>query len=61
MDLLLLLIELDHVVLDELRLLDVLIENLVCDVLDQNRRENRDRRNGQQQNEHLQTLQSTIT
>ena len=60
----LLLIELDHVVLDELhlllRVLDVLIEKLVFDALDWDRRENWDRRKGQQKNEQLQTLQSTI-
>ena len=57
-------IELDHVVLDELhlllRILDVLIENLVRDALDWDRRENWDKRKGQQKKEHLNNLQATV-
>ena len=57
-------IELDHVILDELhlllRILDVLIENLVRDTLEWDRKENWDKRKGQQKNEHLKNLESTI-
>ena len=57
-------IELDHVVLDELhlllRILDVLIEHLVRDALDWDRRENWDKRKGQQKKEHLNNLQATV-
>ena len=57
-------IELDHVVLDELhlllRILDVLIENLVKDVLDWDQSENWDKRKSQHKNEHLNNLKATI-
>ena len=55
---------LDHVILDELhlllRILDVLIENLVHDALEWDHKENWDKRKGQQKNEHLKNLESTI-
>jgi len=57
-------IELDHVVLDELHLLlrirDVLINNLVIEVVEWDRKENWNKRKADQKDSHLKTLQSTI-
>ena len=57
-------IELDHVVLDELHLLlhfmDVLINNLVSEVVEWDRKENFNKRKADQKDSHIKTLQSTI-
>ena len=59
-----LLIELHHVIRDELhlllRILDVLIENLIRDVLQWDQKENRNKKKVQQKNTHLTNLQVTI-
>ena len=57
-------IDLDHVVLDELhlllRIMDVLINNLVIEAVEWDRKENFNKRKADQKDSHIKTLQSTI-
>jgi len=57
-------IELDHVILDELHLLlkilDVLIENLIQDALEWDKKENKIREKASKKNTHSTNLQTTI-
>ena len=57
-------VELDHVVLDELHLLlrvmDVLINNLVKEAVEWDKKENFNKRKADQKDNHVKTLQSTI-
>ena len=57
-------IELDHVVLDELhlllRIMDVLINNLVKETVEWDKKENFNKRKADQKNIHVKNLQSTI-
>ena len=57
-------VELDHVVLDELhlllRIMDVLINNLVKEAVEWDKKENFNRRKADQKDSHIKKIQSTI-